>query len=45
MSMNIAAKALNLIKDLKSVDLTPTVGDPLIDKSLVDKIKMSKILG
>ena len=45
MSLHTAAKALNLIKDLKSVDLTPTVGDPLIDKSLADKIKMAKMLG
>jgi len=38
------AKVLWNCKDLKTIDLTPTVGDPLIDMNLFEKIGLSKDL-
>ena len=44
MTINAAIKALHLV-NTRSVDFTPTVGDPLIDRGLAEKIKAAKLIG
>jgi radical SAM protein with 4Fe4S-binding SPASM domain len=44
MTLETAVKAMELLPG-KSVDMTPTVGDPLIDRGLADKIRAARSAG